>query len=60
MSSVYESIMAGLTEALNDAQNNGDGENLVRHTVELPDNVMILDPEMGSYKKEGERLVAKG
>ena len=41
MSNVYESIMTGLT----DAQNNGNGEILVRHTLELPDNLMMLETE---------------
>ena len=38
MSSVYESIMAGLSEAIADAENGVTG--LKRHTVELPETAL--------------------
>ncbi len=40
MSSVYESIMTGLNEAIADAENGMSG--LERHTVELPDAALRL------------------
>ena len=60
MSNVYESIMTGLTEALTDAQNNGNGEVLVRHTVELLDNMMMLETETASVtgNRHDQRSVA--